>query len=57
MNDKQQLQKKYVLWTYADYGWHPAGFDTLKEALEAVRYTSEFFITSGQLEYRVEQVS
>lgn len=56
MGDKQQLQKKYVLWTYADYGWHPEGFDTIKEALECQRYTSEFFITSGQLEYRIEEI-
>lgn len=56
MEDKQQLQNKFVLWTYADYGWHPTGYDTIKEALEATRYTSEFFITSGQIEYKVEQV-
>lgn len=53
--DKEEINKKYILWTYCDYGWHPKGFDSLKEALESDRYTSEFFITSGKLEYNVEE--
>jgi hypothetical protein len=55
MTDKEEVEKEYVLWTYADYGWHPQGFDTIKEALEAQRYTSEYFITSGKLNYTVEK--
>lgn len=52
-SDKQELNKKYVLWTYSDYGWHPKGFDSIKEALQEQRYSSDFFITSGNLDYEV----
>lgn len=55
--DKKELQKKYVLWVYSDYGWHPRGFETLKEALEEQRYTSDYFITSGNINYKVEEIN
>jgi hypothetical protein len=52
----KEVNKKYVLWTYADYGWHPKGFDTLKEALEEERHTYQWFITNGKIDYKVEEL-
>lgn len=50
-----EITKKYILWTLIDNGWHPQGFDTLKEALEKERYTYNWFITGGKIDYKVEE--
>lgn len=52
--DETEVKKKYILWIdYGYEGWKPTGFDTLKEALEHEKYTSNWIITNGKLDYQV----
>ena len=41
----KRFTKPYQLWVYADYGYTPTEFDTIEEALEAEKYTSNWYIT------------
>lgn len=50
--DKEPFDCKYILWVYSDGGYHPYGFDTLKEAIEYETYSSCKIITK-RVEYIV----
>lgn len=44
-----------ILWiSYGSEGWQPNSFDTVKEALEAERYTTQFVITRV-VDYEVKE--
>jgi len=41
----KRLTKEYQAWSYADWGYHLAEYDTLSEALTATRYSDDWYIT------------
>ena len=47
---------KYIAWTYSDYGWHPNGFDSLKEAIAHESYGSEKIITRGLVDWQAVEL-
>lgn len=45
----------YIVWEdYGYEGWHPKSYATLKEALMAHRYNSEFLVTK-RVDYEVTE--
>lgn len=53
---EDELKRKYILWIdYGYEGYKPTGFNSLKEALEDTKYGHPFFITSGKIDYKVEE--
>lgn len=46
MSTKSEIAGPYIVWeNYGYAGWQPKSYSTLKEALTAQRYNSEFVIT------------
>lgn len=53
-HNKSEQDKKYLLWSRSCCdSWSCTGFDTLKEALESEKYTPQWFITPGRVDYEI----
>lgn len=55
---KEELKKaKYILWkNYGYEGLSPEIFNTFEEAVNAEKYSSEWVITQGAIDYKVTVV-
>ena len=53
MSNIERAKGPYIVWLNYGYdGWYPDSYNTLKEALEADKYSSEYVITK-KCEYEI----